>query len=149
HWREFPEQLGRRADCQKVLLSQGASRCRCPAGRSRPCPRPTADTKPAVSQPRSLRSRGRRKVDPAACLVPIETAFACLRLYLVWMAKKLIGNPALPAPHKAGGISDACLNQEERGPSTRIVAGEWARGPAMQRFEARQSPDIEGFKIPD
>jgi len=46
----------------------------------------------------------------------------------------MIGNRALPASHKAATISDAFLNQEERRPSTRIVAGEWAQGPAMQRF---------------
>jgi len=61
----------------------------------------------------------------------------------------MIGNRALPAPHKAATISDAFLNQEERRPSMGIVAGEWARGPAMQRFEARQGADIEGFMIPE
>jgi len=60
----------------------------------------------------------------------------------------MIGNPALPAPHKAATISDAFLNQEEQG-QARVVAGEWARGPAMQRFEARQSADVEGFMIPE
>src|SRR5262249_39285751 len=44
-----------------------------------------------------------RKVDPAACLVPIETAFACLRLYLVWTAK----NDRQPC---STGLAQSCHN---------------------------------------